>query len=100
MSMNWDKYQQQSVAGAVTAPLAGEEITVKRLSGGKLRKLNRAQVSGDIEALVETLFGDQAEKVWAAFDELDISALQAYIQDVLAEMGLQGDPGEGSTSSS
>lgn len=101
MSMSWDKYSQQTPGSTVEVPCGPKDtIKVKRPTGGQLRRLNRAQITGDIEAVMVELFGDKADKVWEEFDELDLSALQAYIQDVLAEMGLQGDPGEGNASSS
>ncbi|GAA0632160.1 hypothetical protein GCM10010174_61450 [Kutzneria viridogrisea] len=98
----WDAYVAEAAVAPVELPLSdGTVLTIHQPSYGAILALNAARASGDVDAQLTHLCGeDNAARLRELFAAAPIGAVQAFLRDVTAGLGLSEDPGEASASPS
>lgn len=85
---SWDQYQDDVHIEPFQMPISpGETLLIKCPTGGALRRLARAQATGDLEGIIDNAFGDQAEKVWELAENAPYPAILKLSNDVLSHYG-------------
>lgn len=96
----WDEYVKKAPKNTVTIPLPDGDLVVSVPTAGQIKRLNRAQVTADLDESLAALFGDEgAARIWEAAKDAPQTALQELITDTVVALGLSDDEGEENASS-
>lgn len=95
---SWDKYVAEAKKVRSEILIGDKVLTVYIPSAKQMEKFTE---TGDVWEQIAALMGDDnAAKIREVAEDAPVTALNALIEDVLGDLGLDGDQGEGAAASS